>query len=94
MPTVRLDHAPRFGQPLLVLVSFHAVQQVGFAGELDQSRMGGDQGLARGLAPQLRATGLPSTRCLISPEYLAGVQTPVPYNAAPARCRRGVGGTY
>ncbi len=46
MPTVRLDHAARLGQPLLVLVSVHAVQQVGVAGELDQIRMGGDQGLA------------------------------------------------
>ncbi len=40
LPTVRLDHAPRFGQPLLVLVSVHAVQQVGVAGEFDRIRMG------------------------------------------------------
>ena len=46
LPTSRLDHAARFGQPLLVLVSVHAVQQVGFAGKLDKIRMGGDQGLA------------------------------------------------
>ncbi len=30
LPTVRLDHAARFGQPLFVLVSFHEIQQVGF----------------------------------------------------------------
>ncbi len=46
VPTLRLDHAAYVGQPLLVLVSVHAVQQVGVAGELDQIRMGGDQGLA------------------------------------------------
>ena len=46
LPTVRLDHAARFGQPLLVLVSVHEIQQVGFAGELNQIRMGGDQRLA------------------------------------------------
>ncbi len=46
VPTVRLDHAARLGQPLLVLVSLHGIQQVGVAGELDQIRMGGDQGLA------------------------------------------------
>ncbi len=46
MPTVRLDHAAGFGQPLLVLVRVHAVQQVGVAGELDQICMGGGQGLA------------------------------------------------
>ncbi len=47
MPTVRLDHATRLGQPLLVLISVHGIQQVGFAGELDQIRMGGgDQSLA------------------------------------------------
>ncbi len=46
MPTVRLDHTARFGQPLLVLVSFYGIQQVGVAGELDQIRMGGDRGLA------------------------------------------------
>ncbi len=46
MPTVRLDHASRLGQPLLVLVCLHEIQQVGFAGELDQIRMCGDQGLA------------------------------------------------
>ncbi len=33
LPTLRLDHAARFGQPLLVLVSVHGIQQVGFAGE-------------------------------------------------------------
>ncbi len=38
--------AARLGQPLLVLVSLHAVQHVGFAGELDKIRMGGDQGRA------------------------------------------------
>ena len=36
VPTVRLDHVARFGQPLLVLVSVHAVQQVGVASERDQ----------------------------------------------------------
>ncbi len=46
VPTLRLDHAARFGQPLLVLVRVHEIQQVGFAGELDQIRMCGDQGLA------------------------------------------------
>ncbi len=46
LPTVRLDHAARVGQPLLVLVGFHEIQQVGVAGEFDQIRMGGDQGLA------------------------------------------------
>ncbi len=46
VPPLRLDHAARFGQPLVVLVGFHGIQQVGFAGELDQIRMGGDQGLA------------------------------------------------
>ena len=46
VPTLRLDHAARLGQPLLVLVSLHEIQQVGFAGEFDQIRMGGDQGLA------------------------------------------------
>ena len=46
MPRVRLDHAACLGQPLLVLVSVHAVQQVGVVGELDQIRMGGDQRLA------------------------------------------------
>lgn len=46
VPTVRLDHSSGFGQPLLVLVGFHAVQQVGVAGELDQIRMGGAQHLA------------------------------------------------
>ena len=46
MPPLRLDHAACVGQPLLVLVSVHEVQQVGVAGELDQIRMGGDQGLA------------------------------------------------
>ena len=46
VPTVRLDHAACFGQPPLVLVGFHEIQQVGVAGELDQIRMGGDQGLA------------------------------------------------
>ncbi len=46
MPTLRLDHAARLGQPLLVLVGFHQIQQVGVAGKLDQIRMGGDQGLA------------------------------------------------
>ncbi len=35
VPTVRLDHVARFGQPLLVLVSLHEIQQVGVAGELD-----------------------------------------------------------
>ena len=40
VPTVRLDHAARLGQPLLVLVSVHEIQQVGVAGELDQIRMG------------------------------------------------------
>ena len=44
VPTLRLDHAARLGQPLLVLVSVHGIQQVGVAGELDQIRMGGDQG--------------------------------------------------
>ncbi len=44
--TLRLDHAARVGQPLLVLVGFHEIQHIGFAGELDQIRMGGDQGLA------------------------------------------------
>ena len=34
MPTLRLDHAARLGQPLLVPVGFHEIQQVGFAGEL------------------------------------------------------------
>ena len=48
MPTVRLDHAARLGQPLLVLVGFHEIQQVGVTGELDQIRMGDGQGL-RGL---------------------------------------------
>ena len=43
VPPLRLDHAARFGQPLLVLVSFHESQQVDVAGELDQIRMGGDQ---------------------------------------------------
>ena len=43
LPTVRLDHAARFGQPLLVLVSFHGIQQAGFAGELYKIRMCGDQ---------------------------------------------------
>ena len=46
MPTVYLDHAARLGQPLLVLVSLHGIQHVGVAGELDQIRMGSDQGLA------------------------------------------------
>ena len=46
LPTVRFDHAARLRQPLLVLVSVHTVQQVSVAGELDQIRMGGDQGLA------------------------------------------------
>ncbi len=41
-----LDHAARLGQPLLVLVGFHDIQQVGFAGELAKIRMCGDQGLA------------------------------------------------
>ena len=36
MPTLRLDHATRLGQPLLVLVRFHEIQQVGVAGELDK----------------------------------------------------------
>ena len=40
LPTVRLDHAARLGQPLLVLVSVHAVQQVGVAGEFDESPHG------------------------------------------------------
>ncbi len=40
VPTLRLDHAARVGQPLLVLVSFHEIQQVGVAGELDQIGMG------------------------------------------------------
>ena len=44
--TLRLDHAARLGQLLLVLVGFHEIQQVGVAGKLDQIRMGGDQGLA------------------------------------------------
>ncbi len=39
VPTLRLDHAARFGQPLLGLVSFHGIQQVGVAGELDKIRM-------------------------------------------------------
>ena len=43
---MRLDHAARLGQPLLVLVSVHGIQQVGVAGELDKIRMCGDQGLA------------------------------------------------
>ena len=34
VPTLRLDHAARLGQPLLVPVGFHEIQQVGFAGEL------------------------------------------------------------
>ena len=34
VPTLRLDHAARVGQPLLVLVGVHGIQQVGFAGEL------------------------------------------------------------
>ncbi len=46
MATLRLDHAARVGQPLLVLVGVHEIQQVGFAGELDQIRMGDGQGLA------------------------------------------------
>ncbi len=46
MVTVRLDHAARLGQPLLVFVSFRGCQQVGVAGELDQIRMGDGQGLA------------------------------------------------
>ena len=46
MLTLRLDHAARVGEPLLVLVGFHRIQQIGFAGEFDQIRMGGDQGLA------------------------------------------------
>ena len=32
VPTLRLDHAARLGQPLLVLVGFHEIQQVGFVG--------------------------------------------------------------
>ena len=39
VPTLRLDHAARVGQPLLVLVGFLEIQQVGFAGGLDQIRM-------------------------------------------------------
>ena len=46
LPTLRLNHAARLSQPVLVLVSIYAVQQVGVAGEFDQIRMGGDQGLA------------------------------------------------
>ncbi len=46
VPTLRLDHAARVGQPLLVLVGFHEIQQVGVAGKLDQIGMGGAQGLA------------------------------------------------
>ena len=46
VPPLRLDHAARLGQPLLVLVSVHEIQQVGVAGELDQIRMGDGQGLA------------------------------------------------
>ncbi len=32
VPTVRLDHAAGLGEPLLVLVSVHAIQQVGSLG--------------------------------------------------------------
>ena len=46
VPPLRLDHAARVGQPLLVLVSLHEIQQVGVTGELNQIRMGGDQGFA------------------------------------------------
>ncbi len=46
VPPLRLDHAARVGQPLRVLVGVHEIQQVGVAGELNQIRMGGDQGLA------------------------------------------------
>ena len=46
VPTLRLDHATRLGQPLLVLVRFHEIQQVGVAGELDKIRMGDGQSLA------------------------------------------------
>ncbi len=31
LPTLCLDHAARLGQPLLVLVSVHEIQQVSFA---------------------------------------------------------------
>ena len=30
LPTLRLDHAARFGQPLLVLVSFHPPNALAF----------------------------------------------------------------
>ena len=64
VPTVRLDHAARVGQLLLVLVSVHAVQQVGVAGQLDQICMGGDQGLAQWMSASCAARR--SVTCLCS----------------------------
>ncbi len=41
VPTVRLDHAARLGQSLLVLVRVHAVQQVDKSLDLSRAKRGG-----------------------------------------------------